>query len=60
MDFNKLTYSKQEQEARIAWKLTSQDKHINYLSDDRDITYVSSVWMKTIDVLRTQMKEIML
>jgi len=49
MDFNKLTYSKQEQEARIAWKLTSQDKHINYLSDDRDITYVSSVWMKTID-----------
>lgn len=49
MDFNKLTYSKQEQEARIAWKLTSQDNHINYDYEDSDITYVSSVWMRTID-----------
>lgn len=49
MDYNELTYSKLEQEARIAWKLTSQDTHINYDYDESDVTYVSSVWMRTID-----------
>lgn len=49
MSLETLTYSKQEQQARIAWKLTTQDKHINYDYDNSDVTYVSSVWLRQQD-----------
>lgn len=47
--FETLTFAKLNREADIAWKLMSQEEHINYTDCDADITYVSSLWMRMLD-----------